>query len=69
MLAPGTSGLTSDLCPVLSTGEHLCSAAAAGRSSVLEAYHLAKANLDQPDGTGRTALHVVSWGSEGHGDG
>ncbi|XP_043224533.1 L-asparaginase-like isoform X1 [Amphibalanus amphitrite] len=41
-------------------GEHLCSAAAAGKLSGLEAYHLAQADLGQPDSTGRTALHVAA---------
>ena len=52
------------LMPLHYLGEQLCSAAAAGRASVLEAYHLAQADLGQPDGTGRTALHVVRYTSK-----
>ncbi|XP_037089093.1 L-asparaginase-like [Pollicipes pollicipes] len=41
-------------------GEQLCSAAATGRVTMLEAYRLAQTDLGQPDATGRTALHVAA---------
>lgn len=41
-------------------GERLCSAAANGKLARLQSYHLAGANLSQPDISDRTALHLAA---------